>query len=170
MTDNPDKPFQRNPVFWLMFLLPGAAVAASFVTLAIAVAGADRALPPNYHWEGERLDQDFERARRAASQGIRGTLRWDAGQCVLTLAGGSDTLRLVLTHSIDAGLDRVVLLTRARGDEYRAPCGGLPAGGWRLSLEDDAAGWSLRQRVDALTHVKLAARDPGGSSSRGPGE
>lgn len=158
-----DKPFKRNPVFWLMFLLPGAAVAASFVTLAIAVAGADRALPPNYHWEGERLDRDFERARRAASLGIRGTLQWNAGQCVLTLAGGgSDNLRLMLAHAIDAGLDRVVLLKRASGNEYRAPCADVPAGRWRLSLEDDGAGWSLRQRVDALVRVELVARHPEG--------
>jgi hypothetical protein len=165
LTEKPDKPFRKNPVFWLMFLLPGAAVAASFVTLAIAVAGADRALPSHYHWEGAGLDQDFGRARLAASLGIRGTLSFGGGECVLTLAGaGSDQLRLMLAHSSDAGLDRVVLLQRGAGNEYRADCADAPAGRWQLSLEDDAAGWSLRQRVDGLTRVELLARSPEGEA------
>lgn len=164
-SEKSEKPFKRNPVFWLMFLLPGAAVAASFVTLAIAVAGADRALPPNYHWEGAGLDQDFERARLAASLGIRGTLTWGGGECVLTLTGaGNDNLRLMLAHSSDAGLDRVVLLKRSAGNEYRAACADAPAGRWRLSLEDDAAGWSLRQRVEGLARVDLIARSPEGQA------
>jgi hypothetical protein len=158
-----DKPFRKNPVFWLMFLLPGAAVAASFVTLAIAVAGADRALPSNYHWEGTNLDQDFERARRAALLGVHGTLRWGGGECVLTLAGAhGDPLRLLLANTRDAGLDRVVLLKRTAANEYRAECRDAPAGRWRLSLEDDAGGWSLRQRVDGLAQVDLVARHPEG--------
>lgn len=168
MTDQSNKPFKKNPVFWLMFLLPGAAVAASFVTLAIAVAGADRALPSHYHWEGAGLDQDFERARLAAVLGIRATLAWTGGECVLTLTGAggteSDNLRLMLAHASDAGLDRVVLLKRGTGEVFRAACADAPAGRWRLSLEDDAAGWSLRQRVDGLARVELVARFPEGQA------
>ncbi len=159
-----EKSFRKNPVFWLMFLLPGAAVAASFVTLAIALGGADRALPPGYHWEGERLDEDFDRARRAAALGIRGTLALNAGECVLTLAGvDSPHLRLLLTHSNDAGLDRQVLLKRGAANEYRAACAEVPEGRWRLALEDDAAGWLLRQNaVGSLAQVELVARNPEG--------
>jgi hypothetical protein len=162
-----EKSFSKNPVFWLMFLLPGAAVAASFATLAIALSSADRALPPGYHWEGERLDQDFERARRAATLGVRGTLALQAGECVLTMAGvDSPTLRLLLTHSNDAGLDRQVLLKRGAANEYRAACAALPDGRWRLALEDDAAGWSLRQRITgSLTQIDLVARNPEGAGA-----
>ncbi len=162
-----EKSFRRNPVFWLMFLLPGAAVAASFATLAIALSGADRALPPNYHWEGERLDQDFERARRAASLGIRAILEVRGGECVLTMvAVDSPNLRLLLTHSNDASLDRQVLLKRGPAGDHRADCAAVPEGRWRLALEDDAAGWSLRQRVTgSLAHVELVARDPEGAGA-----
>ena len=161
-----EKSLRKNPVFWLMFLLPGAAVAASFATLAIALSGADRALPAGYHWEGERLDQDFERARRAAALGVRGTLELRAGECVLTLNGvDSSSLRLLLTHSSDASLDRQVLLKRAATQDYRAACADLADGRWRLSLEDDAAGWSLRQRITgSLARIELAARNPEGNA------
>lgn len=160
-----EKSFRKNPVFWLMFLLPGAAVAASFATLAIALSDADRALPAGYHWEGERLDQDFERARRAAALGVRGTLELRGGECVLTLAAvDSPNLRLLLTHSNDASLDRQVMLKRTPAHDYRSACEDLAPGRWRLALEDDAAGWSLRQRITgSLEHIELAARSPEGN-------
>ena len=61
-----DGAWHRNPVFVLIWALPAAAVIAGVATLLIALEDADRALPASYHWEGARLDEDFERARRAA--------------------------------------------------------------------------------------------------------
>lgn len=167
--DTHDSGIRRNPVFWLMWLLPGAAVAASFATLAIALDGADTKLPAAYHWEGAALDEDFDRARRAFERGIGATLTVDAarGECFLDVRGdASDNLRLLLTHSADASLDRQVLLRRTATGDFRAPCASVPAGRWRVALDDDAAGWSLRARVDgALDAVELRARDPGGATS-----
>ena len=157
---------KQNPVFWLMWLLPASAVCASFATLAIALSGADRALPPAYHWEGERLDADFARARHAAALGVVARLSIDAAsqQCVLRLQGGSPqspTLRLLLTHSSDADFDRAVLLKLGAPGEYRASCPPLPAGRWRLALDDDVAGWSVRTRVDGSRDIEIRARHPG---------
>jgi hypothetical protein len=159
---------RRNPVFWLMWLLPGAAVCASFATLAIALAGADRALPASYHWEGEALDADFERARRAAELGIVATLEMRGTQCIVTLperATESPHLRLLLTHGMDAGRDRQVLLRRSRSGEYLALCAGLTAGKWRIALDDEQLGWGLRSSIDGpLARVELRARDPRGGA------
>jgi hypothetical protein len=158
---------KANPVFWLMWLLPGAAVCASFATLAIALDGADVKLPPTYHWEGQALDEDFERARRAVALGIRGSFQVDAaaGECVLTLTGpASDSLQLLLTHSNDVDLDRRVLLRRAAGGEFRAPCEKLPPARWRIALDDEVKGWSLRARTSTLERVELQARNPGGGT------
>ncbi len=157
---------KRNPVFWLMWLLPATAVCASFATLAIALSGADTALPPSYHWEGEKLDQDFERARRAVALGISATLDLRAGEhgCVVMLRGHAEpvTLRLLLTHSDDVSLDRQLLLKRVQPGRFSAPCQGLPPGKWRISLEDDAAGWSIRAQLSgSLESAELRARDPG---------
>jgi hypothetical protein len=160
---------KKNPVFWLMWLLPAAAVCASFATLAIALGGADTALPTSYHWEGERLDEDFERARRAVSLGVSARLDLRAGECIVTLrssAGDSASLRLLLTHSNDVSLDRQVLLRLSQPGEFRAPCSDLPAGKWRIALDDEFAGWAIRAKVDgSLASVNLRARDPGGPAS-----
>ena len=73
-----------------------------------------------------------------------------------------DSLRLLLTHAVDATLDRQVLLRRTSASEFRAACPSLPAGKWRIAVDDDLAGWSLRGRVDGVIAIELRARDPGG--------
>jgi uncharacterized protein len=155
-----------NPVFWLMWLLPASAVLAGFATLAIALRGADRALPAEYHWEGERLDADFVRARGAAGLGVEITFTIEAGQCralARNLPLEPAALNLLLTHGLDAGLDRRVRLTRFAANDYRASCAPLDAGKWRVALDDDSARWALRGAIDGeLTGLVLRARNPDG--------
>lgn len=165
--DSPASPgqYRSNPVFWIMWLLPASAVLGGLVTLGIALRGADRALPPGYHWEGEHLDQDFARQRLAASHDIEVVLEWrDAGECTATLRHAPDdpaTLSLMFTHSSDAGLDRVVLLRRAQAGVYGGACAPLPPGRWRVALESGA--WALRAQVSGQrTQLALRARDPDG--------
>jgi hypothetical protein len=57
-----------NPTVWAMIGIPVAAVLASFLTLFLAIDGAEAELPASFATEGQRLDQDFmlrEAARRA---------------------------------------------------------------------------------------------------------
>ena len=158
---------RANPVFWIMWLLPAATVVAGFATLAIAVRGADRALPEVYHWEGERLDEDFARQRRAVALGVEVTLEFVAGQCVATLrgeVGDPASLDLLLTHGSDAGLDRRVRLQRTERGIFRAPCQ-VPPARWRIAIDDPAGTWSLRAKLapdpGRGAGVTLRARDPG---------
>jgi hypothetical protein len=158
----------RNPVFWLMWILPGAAVLASFATLAIALQHGDRPLPTLYHWEGERLDADFERARQAAREGMRATIAFggDGRPCTVTLApapGDPASVALSLTSASDAGLDRTLILQRVQAGVYRAPCDALSRGRWRAVLQDSSAQWALRGNVDdAVRAAVLEARSPEG--------
>ena len=161
-------PLRNNPVLWLIWVLLGSAVIGGFATLAIALHSADRQLPPNYHWEGQNLDRDFERARQAAQLGIEVTLVADAaiGSCLASLRsapGDPATLTLMLTSGSDPGRDRVVLLRRTSKGEYGAPCPAIPEGRWRLSLEDPEGKWVLRtQLAGTLSHLELRGRDPEG--------
>jgi hypothetical protein len=159
---------RNNPVFWLMWALPGAAVLAGFATLAIALHGADRPLPEAYHWEGERLDSDFARQRAAATLGIRIVFEAAGGRCVAHLAASSAdpaALDVLLTHGVDAGLDRALKLPRVAPGEYAADCVAPPAGKWRISIDEPAGAWSVRDAVDGrLSRVELRARDPAGTA------
>ena len=159
---------RTNPVFWLMWALPGSAVLAGFATLAIALHGADRPLPEAYHWEGERLDTDFARQRAAVTLGVRIVFEAAGGRCVAHLASSSGdpaALDVLLTHGVDAGLDRALKLPRIAPGEYAADCTALPAGKWRISIDEPAGAWSVRDAVDGrLSRVELRARDPGGAA------
>jgi len=161
-----DRPWRANPVFWLMWLLPASAVVGSFATLFIALRSADTALPAAYHWEGEKLDRDFELARNAAAHGIEVDFSHAAGECVARVRsapGDAPSLTMLFANGADAGLDRVVLLNRAAPGEYRGVCAPLPTGRWRVSLEDAAATWSIRaQSVGTVDRLALRARSPDG--------
>lgn len=156
---------RTNPVFWLMWLLPGTAVVAGFATLAIALRGADHVLPSTYHWEGDGLDRDFERARHAASRDIALSLALRDGECIAVvrnLPAGSETLELELANGSNAALDRFVTLRRVAPGELRAPCEPLPQGRWWINVNDDAGDWSLRARAEGtLGRVEMRAREPG---------
>lgn len=159
---------RANPVFWLMWLLPGAAVVAGLSTLAIALEGADRPLPEAYHWEGERLDADFARQRAALTRGVRVIFEAANGSCTARVSGAvgdPPALDVLLTHGIDAGLDRALRLARAAPGEYTVTCAPPPAGKWRVSVDAPDAAWTVRAAVEgSLARVELQARDPGGRS------
>jgi hypothetical protein len=157
-----------NPVFWIMWLLPCSAVVAGLSTLAVALNAGDRALPQEYHWEGDRLDRDFARARSAAALGIEVVLEVRGGQCHAALRGAVDdvaALNLLLTHGSDASLDRRVRLARIATGDYRAPCAPLASGKWRVAVDADAASWALRGVVDTGKTTVLSARNPAGGAS-----
>lgn len=160
-----------NPVFWLMWILPGVAVLASFITLAIALQDGDRALPAIYHWEGERLDADFERARNAARYGMRATLTLADGArtCSVSLTpapGDPASITLSLTSATEPSRDRTLTMSRLGPGVYRVVCDGLPRGRWRVALQDSAGQWALRGVLeDQAQLVVLEARDPAGAGA-----
>src|SRR3954468_20496057 len=152
-----------------MWLLPAAAVVAGLATLWIAVRSADRPLPLSYHWEGEHLDQDFAQQRLAGSHGIEVDIDTGGNECAATLRHAPDdpaSLTLTLTHSSDASLDRVVLLRRVQRGQYRGTCTPLPAGRWRVALEDAAGKWAIRAQFDGgREQLVLRAHAPEGKGA-----
>jgi len=155
---------RKNPVFCLMWAIPAAAVLAGLGMVAVAMEDADRALPDIYHWEGERLDADFERARVAARMGLRAELELVDGECRLTLHGAdAPLLELRLTSGSDTRLDRASVLTRGADGIHRGSCAPLARGKWRVALTDAAHAWSVRTQIEqAATRIELRARAPEG--------
>jgi len=157
-----------NPVYWLMWMLPGSAVVAGLSTLAIALHSGDRPLPESYHWEGARLDADFARARAAAALGIE--VEFDArdGQChvvVRHIPRDPASINLLLTNGGDVNLDRRLRLMRVAPEEYRAACTPIAPGAWRVAIDDDSAAWSVRGVASgSLATLSLRARNPEGVS------
>ena len=157
-----------NPVYWLMWLLPGSAVVAGLSTLFIALRSGDRPLPESYHWEGARLDADFVRARAAAALGVEVEFDSRDGHChavMRHIPRDPAAINLLLTNGGDAGLDRRLRLLRVGPDEYRAQCAPIAAGSWRIEVDDDSATWSVRGvATGSLATLSLRARNPDGGS------
>ena len=167
-----ESPLRANPVFWLIWLLPAASVVAGLTTLGIALRNADHPLPPEYHWEGERLDHDFTQARVAATHGIEVTFVANRAGCSATLRNAPsdpEALSLLFANAANPDLDRALRLPRVAPGEYRGDCVALPAGRWRVSLEDAAGEWAIRTQVSGkVERLELRARNPEGPMSGAP--
>jgi hypothetical protein len=148
------RPF--NPVLMLTVCLPAIAVLASFASLALAILRPDGELPEQYHWEGFRLDRDFDAAKHAAELEIRASFSMDATRnvCRLTLQAKGNApkaLTLILTHATQPSLDRRLVFRRVAqsgsGGDFEAPCAPLPDSHWRVELTDADNTWSVRQSL-----------------------
>jgi hypothetical protein len=158
---------KKNPVFWLMWAIPAAAVLAGIGMVAVAMKSADRALPDIYHWEGERLDADFQRARVAARLGLEAELLIADGECRLALRGAhAPSLSLRFTSGSDATRDRAHTLTQSSDGVWHGECAPLARGKWRVALSDADNTWSLRTQIEeAREYMKLTAHAPEGPAT-----
>jgi hypothetical protein len=151
----------RNPVLALAWGLPAVAVAASVLSLLMALRTPESELPEQYHWEGFQLDRDFSQAARATQLKVRASLvGFDAsGRCELELSmTGSvpKSLELLVAHATQPRLAQRVKLMRvadsARGVDsssarYSGSCAAAPDSHWRLELVDARGGWAVRQAL-----------------------
>lgn len=138
-----------NLALWLLWILPSAAVAASFASLYLAVRSGDTPLPDSYHWEGQALTADEALQARARTLGIVALLQFDAatGQCQVRLRGDSPAeMRVDLTHPTQRDADQHWILQRdATG--YHTDCTALPQAHWWVQITDSARQWQLRGRL-----------------------
>jgi hypothetical protein len=157
----------RNPVLWIALALPLVTVLASFATLGAALVHPDNELPEQYHWEGFRLDRDFERAQRAAALGVRASFEGlgTEGRCVVTLelqGAAPRSLSLRLTHGTRPSLDQNLVFENISVNAGRAvfagDCRKTPDAHWRAELSDAENGWSIRQNLrGSLADAVLSA-------------
>jgi hypothetical protein len=153
----------RNPVLALAWGLPAVAVAASVLSLVVALRTPESELPEQYHWEGFQLDRDFSQAARATELNVHATLSGfgASGHCAIALRMSGvapDSLELLVAHSTQPRLDQRVTLTReASGtrtadsiQRYSGSCQPAPDAHWRLELVDAKGGWAARQAIRGI--------------------
>ena len=125
-------------------------------------------MPASYHWEGEHLDRISRWRAPPRRIGVEVTLVADAPTASARRRCAPrplipHALELLLTHGVDAGLDRVLRLTRVAAGEYR---GALRAAAGRALARGaaDADGqWSCAAQIAGRPRASRAARaHPGG--------
>jgi hypothetical protein len=152
MRNAPPPKLSLPPAGALVLAILAFTVVASFGLLWIARNGADSALPEEFHWEGSRLDRDFDWARNAAQRRVQLFISFDSpGMCTARLemaAPQPDTIVVSLVNTVDAALDQRFVLER-QGEVYRAACARPARGRWHVTASAAEQQWRIRTVVES---------------------
>ena len=138
------KPWYREPWPWILMSGPAAVLVAGAATMWIAFASADGVVAGDYYKRGLAINQDLQREHRAERRSIHADVRMDSGKIRVRLSGAApEALFGHLVHATRAGHDQRLRLAKVGPGSYEADMPKLPAGRWRLVLEDPRREWRL---------------------------
>ncbi len=145
------RPTWREPMVWLIVLLPAAAVAASIALLVQAQrTGGDDAVIDEVHHTAQIQLSDVSADERAAQQGLSAVLRLDGTRIEVLPATGrfdrSQPLHLHAAHPARAAKD---ILQDLQPTERGWQGEGAPdnRSDWILELEAPDGSWRLKGRL-----------------------
>ncbi len=135
---------------WFIITLLGSAVAASLVTVAIAVNNADDLVADDYYKVGLAINQRLERRKKASELGISASLAFSHTEIIVTTKNIDHNAALVLnlTHPFDASKDLQIYLTSVSRDEFVGNVEHFDNTRWLWSLEDlKESNWLVNGQV-----------------------
>jgi hypothetical protein len=144
----PVRPWFREPWPWLLMLAPAAAVVMGIVMLVLSLRSDDGLVVDDYYKRGLAINQVLDREARAAALGLVATVSFspdrDRVRVLLSSTGQRATSALLrLVHPTRAGHDQSVALAAGAGGVLEGELTPVPAGTWRLVLEDSGGEWRL---------------------------
>jgi uncharacterized protein len=165
-TPSDDRPWYREPLVWMLILIPASAVIGGFVTLGLAISTYDGLVVDDYYQRGKAINRVLARDQAAEKYGLSGVLEFNAtGNTIELRITARSVLRIPehleidFLHATRAGLDKVFVLPRDSDGAYRAPRPVLPAGRWNVQLS--AQDWRLTGSVDMPGARKIYLRPAG---------
>ena len=136
----------REPWPWILMSGPAAVIVAGAATIWLAVVSADGLVADDYYKRGLAINQVLAREDNARRLGVRARIESAHGRLRVTLAGAApQVLFAQLAHATRAGHDVRLRLAPVGAGVYEAELPRLPAGRWRLSLEDPRREWRVVQ-------------------------
>lgn len=159
------RPWYTHPMVWMVIALPATAVVAGLLTVYIAVSNQDSLVVDDYYKEGQAINQELDRDKKAAALGLSALVDVNAenGEIVLNLAAvkeykAAPELTFKLIHRTLPGADQTTTLNRVEGSqEYRGyikpP---VIEGRWTIQIiEED--NWRLKQNFKSKNaqHILL---------------
>lgn len=140
----PSNAWYREPWPWLLMSGPAAVLVACAITTWIAFRTADGLVAEDYYKQGLAINKVLKREDAARRLGIAARIDIDGGRLWVTLAGARpEVIYAHLAHATRAGHDVRLRLVRTPSGDYAADLPPLPAGHWRISLEDPAQTWRV---------------------------
>ena len=137
-------PWYRNRWPWLLMSGPAIVLVAGAITTWIAFASADGLVAEDYYRKGLGINKTLAREDAARRRGIEAEVRLQAGKIEVGLTGEQPGAIFVhLVHATRAGHDQRLRLERGAGGRYATDVAPLPAGRWRISIEDPRGEWRI---------------------------
>jgi hypothetical protein len=129
---------------WLLISGPAAVLIAGAVTTWIAFASADGLVAEDYYKQGMAVNKVLAREQHAAQLGLSADLQLTQEKIVVKLHGAApEALFVHLAHATRAGYDQRLRLAPVQPGVYEAELPELPAGRWRIVVEDPRASWRI---------------------------
>ena len=139
-----NRPWYRHLWPWLLLSGPAAVLVAGAVTAWIAFASADGLVAEDYYKRGMAINKVLAREERARALGISPEVNFSGSKISVELRGATpEALFVHLAHATRAGHDQRLRLAPARPGLYEAELPRLPAGRWRIVIEDPRGTWRV---------------------------
>ena len=159
----------REPMVWLVILLPAAVVVAGFATLFIAIgAGGNDAVPERVLRTAQIQTAELGPEDSARQRGLRAVLQVQANAVrVIGVQGDFDRsqpLELTLAHPVRADADTRIEL-QPDADGWRADIALDTTHDWQLQLAPRDAAWRIHGRLPAgqrAAHLASSLHDRNG--------
>ncbi len=146
VTLTPIKPWHLEPWPWILMAGPAAVIVAGAVTTWLAVSTSDGLVADDYYRRGLAINQEIRRDQAVSDLGIAASVERRDGILRVRLesrGAAPEALFAQLVHATRAGHDQRLRLPRVAAGIYEAELPGLPAGRWRLILEDPRREWRI---------------------------
>lgn len=138
----------REPWPWLLMAGPAAVLLACAATTWIAFASADGLVAEDYYKQGLALNRVLAREDAARKLGISAEVEVASSVIRIHLKGQApEALFVHLVHATRAGYDTRLRLAPSSPGVYAAELPALPAGRWRIAIEDPQASWRVVKEV-----------------------
>ncbi len=150
------RPWYRHAWPWILMAGPFIVILAGAVTVYLAVVSNDGLVDDDYYVQGMSVNKTTAREKNALALGVQAELmqsEMQAGKAaaaklrVLLRANAGvalpATLSLRIQHPTRAGFDQTVALKADGPGAYSGTLASVPAGRWRVAIEDGEHKWRL---------------------------
>jgi hypothetical protein len=152
-SDQESSPWYREPMVWLVVMIPCSAVLMGAVMLTLAVTTYDGLVADDYYEKGLQINRSMERDTMAERHDLAAVvLLGSEGAAIEVRLDGNpsfeapEIVNLRLFHATRPGLDLHLTLRRIASGRYLASRPDLAPGRWYLQL--DADGWRLKGELE----------------------
>lgn len=141
-------PWYRHRWPWIIMSGPAAVLVAGAITTWIAFASADGLVAEDYYKQGLAINKVIAREEAARKLGVAAEVFREKDFLRVKLHGEAPPALFVhLAHGTRAGYDQRLRLARTPQGLYEAALPELPAGRWKMAIEDPQGRWRIAKEA-----------------------